>query len=316
VNFKLELHTFEISMTPSTFTAPRDLLADKTVFVSGAGANIGRAVALEAAAQGAAVFFADKNAARCEKLEAELTAMGAKAKGFVADLAFETEIEKLHAQLQKEGISVDTLINNVGVHSEKTTEDAQWWQTWQRVYDTNVLGPCYLTKLIVDAMLKKKAHDSGMRGSVLFLTSIHQTEVRGEAAYSSSKAALGMVVRELAMELARHAIRVNGIAPGYIAEDESGKEIPHRATPLGGTSIPPHYIGRAAVYLCSEYFSNRTTGSILTLDSGLSLHNHLTGSTPNRDGAAASPLRLSPLRLSPLHSLARKFRRTIGPSTP
>lgn len=286
-------------MDVNTFLPPTGLLTGKTVFVSGAGANIGRAIALETARQGAAVFFADKDAARCQNLETELINAGVKAKGFVADLSRESEIERLHAQLQNAGVVVDTLINNVGVVQTETTDSANWWQNWQNIYDINVMGPCYLTKLVVEEMIEKQIF-----GNVIFITSIHQWEVRGAAAYSSSKAALGMVVRELAMDLAAHNIRVNGIAPGYIQEDENSQVIPHSPTPLGGVSIPPHYVGRAAVYLSCEYFSNRTTGSILTLDSGLSLHNHLTGSTPSAGDAVASPL----------HSLVRKFRRAIQPS--
>ena len=286
-------------MDETTFPQLSGLLSGQTVFVSGAGAGIGRAIALEAAHQGASVLFADINAARCEKVEAELLALGANAKGFVADLSRQVEIERLHAQLQEHGSVVDTLINNVGV--EKESAPADWWQSWQRIYDTNVLGPGYLTKLITDAMIEK-----GVSGSVLFLLSIHQWQVRGDAAYSSSKAALGMIVCELAMELAPHGIRVNGIAPGFVKEDASGAPIPHAPTPLHRTSVLPAYIGRAAVYLCAEHFSKHTTGSILTLDGGLSLNNHLTmnnsaRSTPGTGGATPSPL----------HALARKIRRVI-----
>jgi NAD(P)-dependent dehydrogenase (short-subunit alcohol dehydrogenase family) len=93
--------------------------------------------------------------------------------------------------------------------------------------------------------------------------------------YSASKAALGMIIKELAIELAPHNIRVNGIAPGNIKEDEKGNTIPHRYTPLYGSSINPCYIGRAAVYLSSDYYSRYTTGTVIKIDGGLSLYNHL-----------------------------------------
>lgn len=286
-------------MNGNPLLEPTGLMAGKTVLVTGAGANIGRAIALEVARQGARVFFADKNAARCSSVEKELLALGATAQGFVADLSHKSEIEKLHVQLESAGVVVDTLINNVGVKRTEASAGSCWWENWQRVYDTNVAGPTYLTKLTTEAMIA-----NGMSGSVVFITSIHQWHNNGDIAYSSSKAALGMIVRELAVDLAPHMIRVNGIAPGYVGEDENGAPISHPPTLLGGTSILPHSIGRAAVYLCADYFSNRVTGSILTLDGGLSLHNHLTGSTPGASAAAPSPL----------HSLARKLRRAIQPS--
>lgn len=102
------------------------------------------------------------------------------------------------------------------------------------------------------------------------MTSIHQWVPNGDPAYSASKAALGTVIRELALELAPHGIRVNGIAPGYVNEDEEGRPVPHPDTPLGGVSVAPRYIGRAAVYLCADHFSRHTTGTVIKVDGGLS----------------------------------------------
>jgi NAD(P)-dependent dehydrogenase (short-subunit alcohol dehydrogenase family) len=117
--------------------------------------------------------------------------------------------------------------------------------------------------------------EAGIQGSITFISSIHQWVVMRDAAYSSSKAALGMLIKELAISLAPHKIRVNGIAPGYVAENEQGESISDRYAPLYKSSIGPCYIGRAAVYLASEYFSKFTTGTVLKIDAGLSLYNHM-----------------------------------------
>ena len=113
-------------------------------------------------------------------------------------------------------------------------------------------------------------------GSILFITSIHQSVPSQWISYSSSKAALRMIIKELAMDLAKHGIRVNGIAPGWVAEDKHGNTRNFSYAPLYGSSINPCYIGRAAVYLSSEYFSKFTTGTVITVDAGLSLHSYLT----------------------------------------
>ena len=89
----------------------------------------------------------------------------------------------------------------------------------------------------------------------------------------------GMIVKELAIDLAPHRIRVNGIAPGWVAENEQGLALIHRYVPLHNCSINPRYIGRAAVYLASDYFSEFTTGTVLKIDAGLSLYNHYVDRT-------------------------------------
>jgi NAD(P)-dependent dehydrogenase (short-subunit alcohol dehydrogenase family) len=113
-------------------------------------------------------------------------------------------------------------------------------------------------------------------GSIIFLTSIHENIIRHIPSYSASKAALGMIVKELAFELAPHGIRVNGIAPGWVAENEKGGTFDHKAVPLYQSSINPRYIGRAALYLASDYFSKYTTGSIIKIDAGSTLYNFLS----------------------------------------
>jgi NAD(P)-dependent dehydrogenase (short-subunit alcohol dehydrogenase family) len=84
-----------------------------------------------------------------------------------------------------------------------------------------------------------------------------------------------MALMELALRLAPHGIRVNGISPGWVAEDEQGETLASEYAPLNGSSINPRYIGRAAAYLSSDYYSKFTTGTVLTIDAGLSLYNHL-----------------------------------------
>ena len=83
-----------------------------------------------------------------------------------------------------------------------------------------------------------------------------------------------MAIKELAIDLAPYNIRVNGIAPGWVEEDYKNQPKPHPYTPLRQSSINPRYIGRAAVYLAADYFSRFTTGTVLTIDAGLSLYSY------------------------------------------
>lgn len=247
------------------------LLRRKRVLITGAGPNIGRALAVEMGEAGADVRFTDIDERQLGLLESDLERRGVRARGFRSDITREEDIEELVGTLRQDSVRIDTLVNNVAVERPDDILDGFTPERWEQSYLTNVVGPLRLTREIARSMI-----DAGeTRGSILFITSIHQWTPRGRPAYSASKAALGMVIKELALELAPHGIRVNGIAPGYVRSDGEGNPVRHRRTPLYSTSVPPRYIGRAAVYLASEHFSRHTTGTVLKVDAGLSLYNHI-----------------------------------------
>jgi NAD(P)-dependent dehydrogenase (short-subunit alcohol dehydrogenase family) len=247
------------------------LLAGKNVLITGAGKNIGRSIAHEMAEQGANIFFTDIDNERCKNVENELKQKEVNVRGFHIDCSDINELDKLITTLKNEKLRIDVLVNNVGIQSEiKPFKDIHL-EEWRKIFDTNVFGPGYLTRHIAQTMVEKN-----ICGSIIFITSIHQWTVLGLSNYSTSKAALGMLVKELAIEYAQYKIRVNGIAPGWTTEDDSGNPLYHESTPLYKSSINPLYIGRAAVYLASNYFSKFTTGSIIKIDAGLSLHNYFT----------------------------------------
>ncbi|MEP0753542.1 SDR family oxidoreductase [Trichocoleus sp. Lan] len=245
------------------------LLAGKNVLITGAARNIGRSIALEMAKQGANIFFTDLVREGCENLEKELSCCSVKSRGFVSDISQTEDNNYLSNYLVENKINIDILVNNVGIQFETSQIKDLDLGEWHKTFNTNVFGPMYLTKLISQMMINHRTH-----GSIIYITSIHQWELVRWPSYSSSKAALGMIIKELALELATSGIRVNGIAPGWVAEDDQGNSLPHNYTPLHNSSINPGYIGRAAVYLASDYFSQFTTGTVLKIDAGLSLYNH------------------------------------------
>ncbi len=285
MNLKLRLKAaLKSFINPSTTQKPKiqkpapepsvvidnQLLAGKNVLITGAGRNIGRNIALEMAKQGANIFFTDLEQERCSNLEQELNNYPVSSRGFISNVSKIEDIDVLYNLLIQNEIKIDILVNNAGLHPKaKPLENFDLKESYH-VFDTNVFGPMYLTKLIANNMISNNIH-----GSIIFITSIHQWSIIRSLGYSASKAALGMVVKELALDLSRYQIRVNGIAPGYVIEDEQGNPYDHEYTPLYNTSINPRYIGRAAVYLASDYFSRCTTGTVLKVDAGLSLHNHI-----------------------------------------
>ena len=204
-------------------------------------------------------------------LEKQLKQFDVTVKWFHSDISRTEDIEELGKVVSREELELHILVNNVGIQVTPSPIRNISKEEFPSIFDTNVFGPVYLTKIISQMMIEKQT-----QGSILFMTSIHQDTLCGAASYSSSKAALSMLIKELAMELAPFHIRVNGIRPGGVREDKEGNTVPHKPTPLHGTTINPCYIGRSAVFLASDYFSKFTTGTILTIDGGLSLHSYLT----------------------------------------
>ncbi|MEJ2618364.1 MAG: SDR family NAD(P)-dependent oxidoreductase [Ignavibacteriaceae bacterium] len=210
------------------------LLQGKNVLITGAGKNIGRSIALEMAKQGANIFFTNIESNINDQLEKELSEYPVISRGFISDISKHEDIMSLYNSLLNNNIKIDILVNNAGISLYQNVERKFNINRLQKLFDTNVIGPVHLTKLISQMMI-----DNNIIGSIIFITSIHQWQVFLDEGYSPSKAAIGMLINELAVELAPHKIRVNGIAPGNIIQDKKGLAIPHRYTPLYKSSINP-----------------------------------------------------------------------------
>jgi NAD(P)-dependent dehydrogenase (short-subunit alcohol dehydrogenase family) len=245
------------------------LLFGKNALITGAGNNIGRGIALEMARHGANIFFTDIDKERCEKLDRELENYQVRVKSFQSDISKTGDIDALYNFLVQDKIGIDILVNNVGIQFQQDDIQNLDLTEWHKTFDTNVFGPMHLTKQISKMMIS-----NNIQGCILFITSIHQFIPGKCICYSATKGSLGMIIKELSLEVASHGIRVNGIAPGSVLEDEQGMPISCEYAPLHKTSINPCYIGRAAVYLASDYFSKFTTGTVLKIDGGLSLFHY------------------------------------------
>jgi NAD(P)-dependent dehydrogenase (short-subunit alcohol dehydrogenase family) len=257
------------SETNTMVVMDNKLLFGKNALITGAGYNIGRGIALEMARQGANIFFTDIDKERCENLERELEDYKVRAHGFQSDISNIGDIDALYNFLVEDKIGIDILVNNVGIQSQQDDIQNLDLADWHKTFNTNVFGPMYLTKHISKMMIS-----NNIQGCILFITSIHQFVPGKVICYSATKGALGMIIKELSLQVASHGIRVNGIAPGSVSEDEQGIPTSCEYAPLHKTSINPCYIGRAAVYLASDYFSKFTTGTVLKIDGGLSLFHY------------------------------------------
>jgi 3-oxoacyl-[acyl-carrier protein] reductase len=242
----------------------------RVAIVTGGTRGIGRAIAKELAARGAAVVFTySASQALAEQLVAEIEAAGGRARAFQADAADAGAAEQLVKTVKSEFGSVDYLVNNAGVTRDKlimmmSEED------WDTVIDTNLKGVFNITKPAVSVMVRQR------RGSILNISSISGVVgMAGQANYSASKAGLIGFTKALAKEVAKRNITVNALALGLIETDMTSgladeyKQKALEQIPLGryGTAAE---VARIAVFLLSDD-ARYITGQVIQADGGLAI---------------------------------------------
>jgi 3-oxoacyl-[acyl-carrier protein] reductase len=245
-------------------------LTGQVAIVTGAGRGIGRAIARAFAAEGAAVVVNySSGKVDAEKVVAEIKGTGGKAIAVQANVAKQSDIDRLFSETKKAFGRLDILVNNAGIYHfaplEQVTEDL-----FHKQFDTNVLG------LILASQAAAK-HFDGAGGSIVNVSSLASTATPpNTSVYSATKAAVDAVTRSLAKELGPRNIRVNAINPGVVntegfraagfEESDFRKEAEAR-TPLGRIGHPDD-IAPAAVFLASPE-SRWITGETLLVAGGL-----------------------------------------------
>lgn len=249
-------------------------LPGKVALVTGSTQGIGKAIAERYAAEGAAVaIVSSKSLERAETVAYAIRHNGGKAEGFVADCSDVGQIGKLVAAVIKRFGTVDILVNNAGImHTasiEETTE-----QKWDAPLDLNLKGAFFLAQACLPEFRRKG------RGKVINVTSIWGIGAGPNCpAYCASKGGLENLTRALAVEIGRHNINVNSLAPGNIATPLNahlrGPEMSayiaqmRALTPTGRDFLQPEELTGTAVYLASDD-SNSVHGATVTVDAGWS----------------------------------------------
>jgi NAD(P)-dependent dehydrogenase (short-subunit alcohol dehydrogenase family) len=228
-------------------------LQGKRAVVTGGGSGIGAGIAERLRMVGAEVVTVDADASTEPTEVADLGEDG----GALAERLVDTYGP------------FDLIVNNVGVTPRSgflELDEAEW----DRVFAVNLRGPWFFTKRLVEALI-----DDGRGGSILFVSSLHDTSVSGKPHYSASKAAIAMLVKELGWSLASHGIRVNAVAPGGISTGNDlapDREYPRIAMRRIGL---PDDVARVAVALLDDDVSGYVTGSRVPVDGGLALFDWL-----------------------------------------
>lgn len=239
------------------------------VLLTGASGIHGRWIAEAFAGAGARLVLTDVREEPLERLAAELRAAGADAIARMTDLRQDVSIDELIAFTAARWGSPDVLVNCAGIYPRQKLLETDR-EGWAQVMDINVTAVHLLTRGSVALMIA-----AGVRGSIVNITSGAAGSVQpGGVPYSTSKAALTMLTRGYALELAPHGIRVNAVSPGFAPGSEVSRlddayvEAMVRSIPLGRTS-GPRDSSEAVLFLCSQK-AGFITGSTITVDGGRS----------------------------------------------
>lgn len=244
------------------------LLEGKNALVTGASRGIGKAIALQFAAEGANVALTYiHNQDKAEAVVGELTSMGVQAKAYCCDAADFNATEKLVSQVQSDFGRIDILVNNAGKTAD-TLMLRMAESQWDEVIATNLKSAFNTIHACAPFMLKQRA------GSIINLSSVVGLYGNaGQANYAASKAGIIGLTKSMAKELGSRGIRVNAIAPGFIETDMTAglsdemKDNTMKAIALRRLGKPED-VARCALFLASE-LSSYVTGQVLSCDGGM-----------------------------------------------
>lgn len=246
-----------------------DLFAGERALVTGAASNIGRAISVALAQEGAAVTLADIDAGRVGEVAEQIRSDGGRAETVVCDLSTQGGWRALVEAAGDDAFDMFVHSACPKRHETDLVLDVSE-ETFDAMLNTNVRSGFLLARTFAARM-----KDAGLAGRILFLTSLHAHTPRNLPHYSASKAGMTMLMKEMARQLGPHGIRVNAIAPGAIpgggfaTSDDVFQ--PKKKIPLGrfGTAED---IAEAATALMSNRFMKYVTGETLSVDGGLQLY--------------------------------------------
>lgn len=246
------------------------LLVGKTALITGASRGIGKAIALQFAAEGANIAFSDiRRDENMENLEKELQALGVQAKGYASDASSFTDSDKVVEEIAKDFGRIDVLVNNAGITRDNLLMRMSE-ADWDLVLLINLKSVFNLTKAVQKVMLKQRF------GSIINMSSVVGVNGNaGQSNYSASKAGMIGFTKSIAQELGSRNIRCNAIAPGFI-ETEMTQKLPVEVRAEWAKKIPlrrggkPEDVANVCVFLASD-LSAYVTGQVISVCGGLSM---------------------------------------------
>jgi NAD(P)-dependent dehydrogenase (short-subunit alcohol dehydrogenase family) len=247
---------------------PRFDLEGEVALVTGASSGIGRHLGLLLAAAGARVALCARREDRLAEAAAEIAAEAGTAVPIVCDVRSADSITAALAAAENALGPVSILVNNAGVVVAKPLFE-HGEKEWDYVLDTNLKGAWLCSRAFAERLVK-----SGRGGRIINIASVLGSRTIAQVpSYCAAKAGLIHLTHVLAMELARHRILVNAVAPGYVETDfnraflasEAGKKLEGRI-PLRRVGRPEDLDG--AILLLASPAGAYITGAVIAVDGG------------------------------------------------
>ena len=243
------------------------LLTGKTALITGAARGIGKAIAIRFAQEGANIAFTDLEINL--ETEAEIAALGVKAKSYASNAADFAQTEEVVKQVHTDFGSIDILVNNAGITKDglmlRMTE-----QQWDAVLAVNLKSAFNFIHAVVPIMMRQR------HGSIINMSSVVGVHGNaGQSNYAASKAGLIALAKSIAQEVGSRGIRANAIAPGFI-DTAMTQQLPDdvrkdwiQKIPLrrGGTVDD---IANVATFLASD-LSAYVSGQVIQVDGGMNM---------------------------------------------
>lgn len=247
-----------------------NLFASEHALVTGAASNIGRAIAIALAEEGATVTISDIDSDRLAAVAREISAGGGRVQTVVADLSAKDGWQRIMHETSAQTPAMFVHSACPKRHESDIALEVEE-QTFDDMLTTNVRSGFLLGRDVAKQMKR-----DGIEGRLLYITSLHAHTPRNLPHYSASKAGMTMLMKELARQLGPSGIRVNALAPGAIPgggfATSDDKFQPKKRIPLQRLGTAED-IAEAAMALLSNRFMKYVTGETLVVDGGLQLFN-------------------------------------------
>jgi 3-oxoacyl-[acyl-carrier protein] reductase len=249
------------------------LLEGKTAIITGAARGIGEAIAIKFAEQGCNIAFtyvSDSSIEKANALEAKLTALGVKAKGYKTNAGDYASSEIFVNDVVKEFGQIDICVNNAGISKDNLLMRMTPEQ-WDDVMTVNLKSVFNITKQVIRPMMKARS------GSIINMSSIiGETGNAGQSSYAASKAGIIGFTKSIAKEIGSRNIRCNAIAPGFVETDMTSYLQEGEAAEKYKASIPlgkfakGEDIANAALFLACD-MGSYITGQTISVCGGLNI---------------------------------------------
>ena len=240
-------------------------LRGQVALITGAGRNIGEETAKLLASEGAKIAVVDLDKVRGDRVAADIRKAGGEAMAFVADVASESDIDRLVKDVVGLWGQIDILVNNAAISDNRHILDITR-EEWDRVIAVTLTGPFLLSKYAAGQMVAQ-----GRPGKIVNVGSTSGFLGRNRAiAYSAAKGGVANLTRAMAVQLAPHNIRVNGVVPNKIGSPVGKDEFdPTRpVVNLRGRAGVPRDLACAVLFLVSDD-SDFVVGDMLFVDGGV-----------------------------------------------